>query len=183
MGALEISSIRRFNFDRKKRPAIGGEHRLSAKTVGRPAEYNTFGKYAGDAFLCSRRSTVPIGGSDAAGMGTVMRRIAMLSAIALVACTDKGTELEKQYEIVKRTGSRGELCDMGRKVADFYLSASNEEKYKNWDLTSDIECQLAELTSRDLPATEGEADKHAMAEAEAASDAADRAALEATAQK
>lgn len=31
--------------------------------VGRPAEYNTFGEYAGGVFLCLRRSTDPAGGS------------------------------------------------------------------------------------------------------------------------
>lgn len=109
-----------------------------------------------------------------------MRWIAVLPAIALVACSDKGREAEKRYEMVKQTGTKGELCDAGREVADVYLRTGNEEKYKDWHLTSDIECQSAELAGRNLPATETDAHMRAAAEAEAVAQATDKAALGAT---
>lgn len=110
-------------------------------------------------------------------MGKAMRWIAVLPAIALVACSDEGAEAEKRYEMVKRTSTKGELCDAGREVADAYLRADNEEKYKHWHLISDIECQNAELTGRNLPAVESDANRRAEAEAEAVVQATDNAAL------
>lgn len=112
-------------------------------------------------------------------MGKAMRWIAVFPAIALVACSDKGAEAEKRYEMVERTGTKGELCDAGREAADVYLRAGDEEKYKDWYLKSAIECQSAELAGRDLPAIETEAYKRAVAEADAVEQATDKAALEA----
>lgn len=108
-----------------------------------------------------------------------MRLIALLSAFALVACSDKGGEAEKRYEMIKRTGTKGELCDAGREVAEVYLQAGNDEKYQDWHLRSDIECQLADLTGRNLPATETDAHRRAAAETEAVAQATEKAASEA----
>lgn len=109
-----------------------------------------------------------------------MRWTAVLSAIALVACgTDKGAEAEKRHEMVKRTGTKGELCKAGRAVADTYLHAGNEEKYRFWHTISSMECQNAELTDSDLPAQENDITRQAKAEAEAAAEEARKAALEA----
>lgn len=74
------------DFDRKGKPAIGGEHRLSA-TVGRPAEYNTFGKYAGGVFLCSRRSTAPTVGAARSDTGPEMRAYWPFIAFTLICCS------------------------------------------------------------------------------------------------
>lgn len=97
-----------------------------------------------------------------------MRWIAVLPLIALTACSDEGAEAEKRYEMVERTGTKGELCEAGRAVAETYLRSGDEEKYKLWHLTSGIECQNAELAGRNLPAVVGDAYRQAKADAEAA---------------
>jgi hypothetical protein len=122
----------------------------------------------------------------AASTGNPMRWIALLPAMALIACggKDEGAEAEKRYEMVERTGTKGELCAAGREVAEAYLRAGDEKKYREWHTTSGVQCQLAELTSPDLPATESESYKRAKADAEASAramdDAAQRAFDEAT---
>ena len=69
--------------------------------------------------------------------------------IAAPSCTDAGAVAEKRYEMVSRTGSKGEICDAGRAVAAAYLAAGNEERYRWWHGISDINCLTAQLEGRD----------------------------------
>lgn len=79
-----------------------------------------------------------------------MIRAALAGAVlvATSACTDAGAAAEKRYEMVKRTGSRGEICDAGKAVADAYLKAGNEDRYKWWHSISGIDCANAQLDGR-----------------------------------
>lgn len=79
-----------------------------------------------------------------------MIRWVLASAVLIVApgCTDTGAAAEKRYEMVERTGSRGEICEAGKTVVDAYLKAGNEKKYKWWHSISDINCLNAELSGR-----------------------------------
>mgnify|MGYP000675108739 CR=1 FL=1 len=106
--------------------------------------------------------------------------MAILPTMALAACgTDEGAEAEKRYEMVKRTGTKGELCAAGRDVADTNLRLAQEDKYREWHTLSGMECQLADLTSPSLPATESPTYKAARAEAEADAEMMDKAARQA----
>jgi len=109
--------------------------------------------------------------------GTFMRWMAVLPALTIVACADKGVEAEKRYEMVKRSGTKGELCAAGRQVADTYLQSGAEEKYRFWHAQADIVCQESRLTGESLPAHENENSRAAREAAEAAADAARTAAL------
>jgi len=107
----------RLDFERKGRPANGGEHRLSA-TVGRPAEYNTFGKYAGGVFLCSRRSTVPTGGAVRRTGELFMRAILATACLALCASSVSASVMITPAQIAeKREKDKGKLLRMS--PADF----------------------------------------------------------------
>ncbi|SER09485.1 hypothetical protein [Sphingobium sp. YR768] len=81
-----------------------------------------------------------------------MRSVVILAICTLAACSDAGAEEEQKYQMVERQNATypekyraRELCKQGQRVADAYLNAKNEEKYKIWKLRSDIECSLAEL--------------------------------------
>ena len=128
------------------------------------------------------RASIKVDGPrDAARyMDRTKRWIAILPAMALAACgTDEGAEAEKRYEMVKRNGTKGELCAAGREVADTYLRAGDEKNYEYWNLMSRVECRSAELTSPDDPATETEMHRNAKADTEAAVQKMDEAARQA----
>lgn len=67
------------------------------------------------------------------------------ASMSLVGCTSQGEEAEKRYQIVARAGDASAKCEVGREVAAAYLSDQNEKKYRWWKLSSDIDCQTAEL--------------------------------------
>lgn len=81
-----------------------------------------------------------------------MRSFLILVLGVLTACSDAGGEEEKKYQMVERQNATysekyryRELCNQGRIVAQTYLDAKNEAKFKDWKLKSDIECGLAGL--------------------------------------
>ena len=78
-----------------------------------------------------------------------MRWIAAPCALLLPSCTDAGAAAEKRSEMVERTGSRGEICDARKGVADAYLQAGNEEKYRWWHMMAESSCLLAQHEGRD----------------------------------
>lgn len=73
----------------------------------------------------------------------------LITALALVlpACGDNKAEiLERQYsDIAKHDPLGRQRCDLGKQIAAVWLDRGNEEKYREWKLTSDIECQNASL--------------------------------------
>ena len=108
-----------------------------------------------------------------------MRHILMLSLLA-AGCTDAGSEAERRYEMVKRTGTNGEICDAAREVASTYLRDGDEENYRWWHTISGVNCTTANHKGRDaLPETRDhneaidEAHRSMEAMEEAAAHAAD----------
>lgn len=82
-------SARRSDFERKARPASGGEHRHSAIRSGGLRNIRPSGNTREACSLCSRRSTVPTGGMERQRRGSPMRRlnlaVGVLCAIALMS--------------------------------------------------------------------------------------------------
>lgn len=79
-----------------------------------------------------------------------MRRwaLAVLVLPAMQACTSETEQAEKQYEMVNRTGTYGEICDASKAVRNLYLKAGNEYEYRNWHSTASIKCQTADYEGR-----------------------------------
>jgi hypothetical protein len=73
-------------------------------------------------------------------------------SILLAACTGPASDAkaaERQYEMIKRNGgSKQEICEASRRVADAWLKAENENKYKFASITRDLDCNAALLESR-----------------------------------
>ncbi|WFL78567.1 hypothetical protein P7228_05745 [Altererythrobacter arenosus] len=105
-----------------------------------------------------------------------MRQILMLSLI-LAGCTNAGAEAEERYQMVKRTGTNGEICDAARDVAATYLREGDEEEYRLWHTHAGINCMTAKYKGRDsFPETpdRNEANEDAQQAMEAMQEAADR---------
>lgn len=58
----------------------------------------------------------------------------------LGGCTDEAAEAEKRYDLVKQTGTYGEICESGKALTAAYLRAGNEERYRWWHSISGIDC-------------------------------------------
>nr|WP_087576225.1 hypothetical protein [Sphingomonas sp. CDS-1] len=80
-----------------------------------------------------------------------MIRVALVGAAFFIAqgCTDPGEAAEKRYEMVQRTGDKGEICEAAKAVVDVYLNAGNEEKYKWWHPIANTHCIIARLEGPD----------------------------------
>ena len=64
----------------------------------------------------------------------------------LSSCTNKAADLEKQYEIVKRSyGTKAELCARAKAVAEAYLEQHDRDAYLRWDATASNHCIGAQL--------------------------------------
>lgn len=79
-----------------------------------------------------------------------MNRVAVPAAIAflLAACNSAVREAEaaeKRADIVERNGSARERCEALRDVADAWLKAQDEQKYRLSDLRADIACNAARM--------------------------------------
>ena len=107
---------------------------------------------------------------------TRMKRAAMMFAAVVVvlvqACTSKAQDAEEQYNIVSKSGSLGDKCEKARQVKNAYLAAHDQENYKRWKLSSDIDCLRAEQEGADLPANDKE---RTAIENQAAADASNAA--------
>lgn len=91
----------------------------SMASAGWPAEYKTFGEYAGRGSLCSRATNRPAPPGGAVSMGNAMRQLATLGcAILLAACggnsaaTEK-TVKEERLKIFAQQEVRARLRDPG----------------------------------------------------------------------
>lgn len=91
---------------------------------------------------------------------------AIFVTATLCACANAAKDAEERYEMVKRTGTKGELCNAAREVADTYLREKDDPNYRMWHNTAAIQCQLAELTSPNDPAQETADTLKARADAE-----------------
>lgn len=78
-----------------------------------------------------------------------MRALFLLSLVPLAACSSAGEKEEEKYRIAEREADRipvfkyKTLCPRAQAVAAAYLDDRNEEKYKEWKLTADLNCGLA----------------------------------------
>jgi len=75
---------------------------------------------------------------------------AMRVAIALLAaCTDKGQEAERRYDMVKRSSaSASDLCAAGKALVGAYLEAGDQDKYRHALAITDSECTARSLDER-----------------------------------
>jgi len=60
------------------------------------------------------------------------------------ACSSKASSAERRYEIVKRNGNYGQICEAAREVAAAYLAQQDEPNYQRWDATAGINCRSAQ---------------------------------------
>lgn len=69
--------------------------------------------------------------------------------IASGGCADKSrAEIDaakKRYELVKRHGSKQEICNASREVERAYLNANDEDGYSLQKLSADVDCNAALL--------------------------------------
>ncbi len=79
-----------------------------------------------------------------------MRRLLPLTLLALTACASQGDKEADKYRMVAEAGQSAEsqqsdLCQQARTVVQAYLDENNEEEYRRWKLTADLDCaSLAE---------------------------------------
>lgn len=66
----------------------------------------------------------------------------------LAACSAaKGPSAERRYAMAQKNGADdAELCARSKAVRDGYLADNDEAKYRDWKLTSSIDCN-AKATS------------------------------------
>lgn len=110
-----------------------------------------------------------------------MRLLAAIIPALVAGCSSPARDAEERYEIVKRTGTRGEICAAGQQVAAAYLHASDEREYQRWRTVSEIDCQNAELAGvNSFPTSRTEhvqATRDAQAVSEEIQHAAERAVI------
>lgn len=53
----------------------------------------------------------------------------------------------KEYKMVKRNGTRMDICVHAGLVAAAYLQAKNEDEYRRWKATEKSDCAVAGLSS------------------------------------
>ena len=75
--------------------------------------------------------------------------IACVALFVAQGCTDVGEAAEKRYEMVRRTGDKGEICEAAKAVVDVYRQAGYEEKYKWWHPIASTRCITARLEGPD----------------------------------
>lgn len=75
-----------------------------------------------------------------------MRKLIFIAALALAGCKSEGERAEAQYEI-ETSGfvSEDDKCVAARKVQQAYLADQDEEKFRRWRLTADIQCNRADI--------------------------------------
>lgn len=73
-------------------------------------------------------------------------RVSLLLALfALSACHGEARSLERQYEMMEKSGaSLREKCRMARKVQDAWMAAESDSEFRQWKLTADIMCGNAD---------------------------------------
>lgn len=74
-----------------------------------------------------------------------MRLLVAIIPALVAGCSNPARDAEERYEIVKRTGTNGEICAASREVLEAYLQAGDEKNYQWWHTLSGVDCQLAQL--------------------------------------
>lgn len=72
---------------------------------------------------------------------TRLRISLFLVLFALSACNGEARSLERQYEMMEKSGaSTREECVMARKVQNAWMAAESSDKFRDWKLKADILC-------------------------------------------
>lgn len=76
-----------------------------------------------------------------------MKRLAFAAALlSLPACSNAGEEAERRYHMAERSLMfPDEECRRKSEVAEAYLAAGDERKFRDWDLSAKIACSNAAL--------------------------------------
>lgn len=108
-----------------------------------------------------------------------MRRFLFVVPIFVAGCANPAKEAEERYEMVKRSGTNGEICDASREVVEAYLDAGDDKNYQWWHTLSGIDCQTAQLAGANAYPTSRSSPGDILTEAEAMSRDLQNAAIEA----
>lgn len=111
--------------------------------------------------------------------------VVVLALGLLTGCKSAGQDAAERYEIVKRNGTLGDVCDAAKAVRDAYLKDKNEDQYQAWRITASAQCYMADQLGPMLPADRSMREEIAQSarsnQAAAAAGAASAAADEASA--
>jgi len=72
-----------------------------------------------------------------------MRWFAIGLAVFAVSCSE-GPSAERRYQMVAQSGSDQEKCTAARDAQQAYLKDGNDAKYKDMQLTANIQCLAAQ---------------------------------------
>jgi hypothetical protein len=73
----------------------------------------------------------------------VKRPLTLVALCALCACDNPVKDAKRELEIIRKTGTRDEICTASRRVADAYLKQQDENAYAMARIDADIACQDA----------------------------------------
>lgn len=75
--------------------------------------------------------------------------LSALAAVGVAGCADAAKDeidsAQQRYELVKKHGSKQEICSAAREVERAYLDANDEDGYGLKKLTADVDCNAALL--------------------------------------
>lgn len=81
-----------------------------------------------------------------------MKKLMIVGALMLAGCADPVKDAERELEIVESANaSNAEVCAAKRKVAEAYLKAQQQERYKAAKLNADVACMNAQLDPAGSP--------------------------------
>ena len=79
-------------------------------------------------------------------------KLSAIMPVGLLLSTSCSSEIDseqRQYDIVKNTGSAADICRHGDRLVEAYLRAGKEADYSREKVFASIECQTAESEERD----------------------------------
>lgn len=65
--------------------------------------------------------------------------------LLLAGCSSPVGDAEKRLEIAENSGDAAAVCGESTRLAEAYLNAKDEERYKTQKLAADVACLSAEL--------------------------------------
>lgn len=71
------------------------------------------------------------------------------SLLLFTSCSNELDSAQRQYDIVKKSGTAAEICRGGDRVVEAYLRAGREADYNQEKVFAAIECQSAQFEERD----------------------------------
>jgi len=84
--------------------------------------------------------------------GSRMVKVAIVGPVGflfLASCSNEIETSQRQYDIVKNSGTAAEICRQGDRLVEAYLRANREADYNREKVFAAIECQSAESEERD----------------------------------